>query len=159
MPTSSRCSRPYADDMPSAADLVTALARPILDFPKPGIRFLDITPVLADGPALAAGSRGTPAPAVASYADASLLAFAPAELLRKTAAPRHAGRDGGLLGQAVRDRGRVREIPERARAASRRNTPHDRVPPKQRSVPEPLQDHRGHRQVGYDSRTDRQPRL
>jgi adenine phosphoribosyltransferase len=38
----------------TAAELVTSLARPILDFPKPGIRFLDITPVLADGPALAA---------------------------------------------------------------------------------------------------------
>jgi adenine phosphoribosyltransferase len=64
MPTSWSCSRLYADGMPShaappaagasAAELVTSLARPILDFPKPGIRFLDITPVLADGPALAA---------------------------------------------------------------------------------------------------------
>jgi adenine phosphoribosyltransferase len=46
----------YAAAMASctAREHVTSLTREIPDFPKPGIRFLDITPVLADGPALAA---------------------------------------------------------------------------------------------------------
>ncbi len=40
----------------NAAEHVTALARTVHDFPTPGIRFLDLTPVLADGPALVAVS-------------------------------------------------------------------------------------------------------
>lgn len=37
----------------SAAAAIDALARVIPDFPTPGIRFVDLTPVLADGSALA----------------------------------------------------------------------------------------------------------
>lgn len=38
----------------SLADRVTALVRDVPDYPRPGILFKDITPVLADGPVLAA---------------------------------------------------------------------------------------------------------
>ena len=40
--------------MPSAADLVDALTAQVPDFPTPGVLFRDLTPVLADGPALRA---------------------------------------------------------------------------------------------------------
>ncbi len=40
--------------MPSAADLVDALTAQVPDFPKPGVLFRDLTPVLADGRALRA---------------------------------------------------------------------------------------------------------
>lgn len=40
--------------MSSAADLLRSLLRETPDFPEPGIVFRDLTPVLADGPALAA---------------------------------------------------------------------------------------------------------
>lgn len=38
-----------------------------MDFPKPGIRFLDITPVLADGPALTAVAAALIEPFVGQY--------------------------------------------------------------------------------------------
>lgn len=41
-----------AVDRPSAADAVTRLTRWVDDFPVPGVRFGDLTPVFADGPAL-----------------------------------------------------------------------------------------------------------
>lgn len=37
----------------TAAEYIETLTRTVPDFPSPGIRFLDLTPVLADGPALA----------------------------------------------------------------------------------------------------------
>src|SRR5262249_11051464 len=37
------------------ADLITSRIRDVPDYPKPGIVFKDITPLLADGPALQAG--------------------------------------------------------------------------------------------------------
>jgi adenine phosphoribosyltransferase len=40
------------------ADLITSRVRDIPDYPKPGIVFKDITPLLADGPALQAVVRG-----------------------------------------------------------------------------------------------------
>ena len=38
----------------STADRVRGLVRTVADFPQPGVRFADLSPVLADGPTLAA---------------------------------------------------------------------------------------------------------
>lgn len=46
----------------TAADAIASLARTIPDFPSPGILFVDLTPVLADGPALAAVAAELVAP-------------------------------------------------------------------------------------------------
>ena len=51
--------------MTQASDHLHALTRVIPDFPEPGILFRDLTPVFADGPALAAGHASL-APASAS---------------------------------------------------------------------------------------------
>jgi adenine phosphoribosyltransferase len=40
------------------ADLITSRIRDVPDYPKPGVVFKDITPLLADGPALQAVVRG-----------------------------------------------------------------------------------------------------
>jgi adenine phosphoribosyltransferase len=47
----------------SDLDLVAGLLRDVPDFPTPGIRFWDLTPLLADGPGLAATTRLLGAPA------------------------------------------------------------------------------------------------
>ena len=41
------------DDAPAVRDLVASHLRDIPDFPQPGVVFKDVTPLLADGPALA----------------------------------------------------------------------------------------------------------
>jgi len=46
----------------TAARLIGELTRTIVDFPKPGIQFRDLTPVFADGPALHAVTQALVAP-------------------------------------------------------------------------------------------------
>ncbi len=53
--------------MPTAAEYVAALTRTIPDFPRPGIGFEDLTPVLADGAALAAVADALVAPFAGDY--------------------------------------------------------------------------------------------
>ncbi len=53
--------------MPTAAEYVAALTRTIPDFPRPGIGFEDLTPVLADGAALAAVADALVAPFTGDY--------------------------------------------------------------------------------------------
>lgn len=50
-----------------AIEAIASLARVISDFPKPGIQFMDLTPVLADGPALALVSDALVAPFAGEY--------------------------------------------------------------------------------------------
>jgi adenine phosphoribosyltransferase len=50
-----------------AAAAIASLARTIPDFPSPGIRFVDLTPVLADGPALAAVAAELVAPFAGTF--------------------------------------------------------------------------------------------
>jgi adenine phosphoribosyltransferase len=50
-------------------DLVAGLLRDVPDFPTPGIRFWDLTALLADGPGLAATTRLLAEPAVAAPVD------------------------------------------------------------------------------------------
>lgn len=52
---------------PNAADRVAALMRTIPDFPEPGIQFMDLTPVFADGPALATVAAGLAQPFDGSF--------------------------------------------------------------------------------------------
>jgi Adenine/guanine phosphoribosyltransferases and related PRPP-binding proteins len=53
--------------MSSAAEAITRLSRVIPDFPTPGIHFVDLTPVLADGPALAAVAAELVAPFAGTF--------------------------------------------------------------------------------------------
>ncbi|TPW74240.1 adenine phosphoribosyltransferase [Schumannella soli] len=53
--------------MDSAAELLRALMRETPDFPEPGIMFRDISPVLADGAALAALADALSAPFAGAY--------------------------------------------------------------------------------------------
>lgn len=50
-----------------AAAAIASLARTIPDFPEPGILFVDLTPVLADGPALAAVAAELVAPFAGTF--------------------------------------------------------------------------------------------
>lgn len=51
----------------TAADLVLGLTRRIPDFPESGVLFEDLTPVLADGPALAAVADAMAAPFLGAF--------------------------------------------------------------------------------------------
>lgn len=53
--------------MPSAAEHVRSLTRSIPDFPSAGVDFQDLTPVLADGAALAAVADALVAPFAGEY--------------------------------------------------------------------------------------------
>jgi len=53
--------------MTGAAELVEALTRTIPDFPRPGIEFKDLTPVLADRDALASVADALVAPFAGDY--------------------------------------------------------------------------------------------
>ena len=52
---------------PDAAEYLTTLSRTIVDFPEPGIRFKDLTPVLADAAALAAIADALAEPFAGEY--------------------------------------------------------------------------------------------
>lgn len=53
--------------MPTASEYVESLTRTIVDFPRAGVDFKDLTPVIADGDALAAVADALVAPFAGEY--------------------------------------------------------------------------------------------